>query len=133
MECVYVRFDKSLDYKTIVNSKVVRTFVGNAIDGEYPKMISPTAFTFDRDKLKEFIQKQYDLSKDYISDRKYLDVQLYDDYLHAHGYLDHNVSLVDFEPDIPTDDHLVTVNDGDTVLGVFATDVDFDNIRFNLR
>lgn len=125
MECVYVRFDKSLDYKTIVNSRDVKKFVGNAIDGEYPQMVSPTMFTFDRDKLRDYVQNEYNLSEDYLVDRQYLNAQLVVDYLHAHGYTNHSVSLIEFEPDCLLDDHIVTVNDGDTVLGVFATRDDF--------
>ena len=41
---------------------------------------------------------------------------------------DEKLDLVEFETELLLDDHIVTVNSGDRVLGVFATELDFEHI-----
>ena len=123
VKVVYVRFDKSLDYKEVVTSFYIKKFL-ETVYGEMPTMISPTKFKFDRDVLAEFIQKQFDVSKEYVVDSKSFPSTI------PYG---ERLDLVEFEPEILTDDHLVTVNFGDKVLGVFATEDDFGKIVYELN
>ena len=123
VKVVYVRFDKSLDYKSVVNSFYIKKFL-ETVYGEMPTMISPTKFKFDRDVLAEFIQKQFDVSKEYVVDSKSFPATI---------PYDERLDLVEFEPEILTDDHLVTVNSGDRVLGVFAAEDDFGKIVYELN
>ena len=145
---VYVRFDKNLDYKMIVNSYYIKKFL-ESVYGDIPKMMSPTKFTFDRDKLGVYIQNQYDKSKDYIIERKKLPSKMDIDYMniinqkiavgkdnepdfvfmpYLMAEMKPKLDLVEFEPDTLIDDHIITVNSGDRVLGVFATELDFEHI-----
>ena len=66
MNVVYVRFDKTLDYKAVVNSFYIKKFL-ETVFGEFPDMVSPTKFKFYRDALAEFIQNEYNMSKEYSS------------------------------------------------------------------
>ena len=118
MNVVYVRFDKDLDYKAVVNSFYIKKFL-ESVFGEFPDMISPTKFTFDRDKLGDFIQNEYNMSKEYIVDTKSFPTTI------PYG---EKLDLVEFETESLLDDHIVTVNSGDRVLGVFATELDFEHI-----
>ena len=118
MNVVYVRFDKTLDYKAVVNSFYIKKFL-ETVFGEFPDMISPTKFKFDRDNLAEFIQNEYNMSKEYIVDSK--------SFLTTIPYGE-KLDLVEFETELLLDDHIVTVNSGDRVLGVFATELDFEHI-----
>lgn len=128
IDCICVRFDKTLDYKSVVNNQEVKKFLYNAF-GYWPKMQTPTQFTFDRDKLGEFIQKDYDKSEDYIVAGKYLPINVAIDYLHAHHMTGNNLQLIEYESEIGVlDDHLVVIIDGVKVLGVFATSDDFGKI-----
>jgi len=127
IEVVYVRFDKNLDYKEVVNSYPIKKFLESAF-GDFPNMISPTKFEFDRDKLGEFIQDQYDKSKEYIIERRRIPSQINEDYYKNLNESGEDLTIVEFEPDTLLDDHLVTVNKGDKVLGVFATENDFKHI-----
>ena len=127
IEVVYVRFDKNLDYKEVVNSYPIKKFLESAF-GDFPNMISPTKFEFDRDKLGEFIQDQYDKSKEYIIERRRIPSQINEDYYKNLNESGEDLTIVEFEPDTLLDDHLVTVNNGDKVLGVFATENDFKHI-----
>ena len=127
IEVVYVRFDKNLDYKEVVNSYPIKKFLESAF-GDFPNMISPTKFEFDRDKLGEFIQDQYDRSKEYIIERRRIHSQINEDYYKNLNESGEDLTIVEFEPDTLLDDHLVTVNNGDKVLGVFATENDFKHI-----
>ena len=120
IKVVYVRFDKSLDYKAVVNSFYIKKFL-ESVFGELPTMISPTKFKFTRDKLAEFIQDEYDMSKDYIMDSKSMPTSINESY-------GEDLKLVEFETELLLDDHIVTVNSGDKVLGVFATEDDFEHI-----
>ena len=120
MNAVYVRFDKNLDYKAVVNSFYIKKFL-ESVFGELPEMISPTKFTFDRDKLGEFIQDQYLQSKRYVVDVKSMPEKINKSY-------GSELKLMEFEPEILLDDHLVTINEADKVLGVFATEDDFEKI-----
>ena len=123
VKVVYVRFDKSLDYKEVVTSFYIKKFL-ETVYGEMPTMISPTKFKFDRDRLGGFIQEQFDVSKEYVVDSKSFPSTI------PYG---ERLDLVEFEPDLLTDDHLVTVNSGDRVLGVFATEDDFGKIVYELN
>ena len=118
MNVVYVRFDKDLDYKAVVNSFYIKKFL-ETVFGEFPDMISPTKFTFDRDKLGEFIQNEYNMSEPYICSVKPFPSTI---------QYSEKLDLVEFEPEVLLDDHIVTVNSGDRVLGVFATELDFEHI-----
>ncbi len=118
MNVVYVRFDKSLDYKSVVNSFYIKKFL-ESVFGEFPDMISPTKFKFDRDTLAEFVQDEYDMSKEYVVESKSFPTTI---------PYDEKLDLVEFETEILLDDHIVTVNSGDRVLGVFATEDDFEHI-----
>jgi len=120
IKVVYIRFDKSLDYKAVVNSFYIKKFL-ESVFGELPTMISPTKFKFTRDKLAEFIQDEYDMSKDYIMDSKSMPTSINESY-------GEDLKLVEFETELLLDDHIVTVNSGDKVLGVFATELDFEHI-----
>ena len=82
-------------------------------------MISPKKFEFDRDKLAEFTQDEYDMSKEYVVDSKSFPSTI---------PYDEKLDLVEFETELLLDDHIVTVNSGDRVLGVFATEDDFRHI-----
>ena len=118
MNVVYVRFDKALDYKAVVNSFYIKKFL-ETVFGEFPDMVSPTKFKFDRDTLAEFIQNEYNMSKEYIVDSKSFPTTI---------HYDEKLDLVEFETELLLDDHIVTVNSGDKVLGVFATELDFEHI-----
>ena len=118
MNVIYVRFDKSLDYKAVVNSFYIKKFLVSVF-GEFPTMVSPTGFTFDRDKLGEFIQNEYNMSKEYIVDSKSFPTTI---------HYDEKLDLIEFETESLLDDHIVTVNSGDRILGVFATELDFEHI-----
>ena len=118
VKVVYVRFDKSLDYKAVVNSFYIKKFL-ETVYGEMPTMISPTKFKFDRDALAEFVQDEYDMSKDYVVESKSFPTTI---------PYDEKLDLVEFETELLLDDHIVTVNSGDRVLGVFATELDFEHI-----
>ena len=118
LNVVYVRFDKTLDYKADVNSFYIKKFL-ETVFGEFPNMISPTKFKFDRDNLAEFVQNEYNMSKEYIVDSKSFPTTI---------HYDEKLDLVEFEPEVLLDDHIVTVNSGDRVLGVFATELDFEHI-----
>lgn len=118
MNVVYVRFDKNLDYKAVVNSFYIKKFL-ETVFGEFPDMISPTKFKFDRDTLAEFIQNEYNMSKEYIVDSKSFPTTI------PYG---EKLDLIEFETESLLDDHIVTVNAGDRVLGVFVTELDFEHI-----
>ena len=118
MNIVYVRFDKNLDYKAVVNSFYIKKFL-ETVFGEFPDMVSPTKFKFDRDTLAEFIQNEYNISKEYIVDSKSFPTTI------PYG---EKLDLIEFETELLLDDHIVTVNAGDRVLGVFATELDFEHI-----
>ena len=118
MNVVYVRFDKALDYKAVVNSFYIKKFL-ETVFGEFPDMVSPTKFKFDRDTLAEFIQNEYNMSKEYIIDSKSFPTTI---------HYDEKLELGEFETELLLDDHIVTVNAGDRVLGVFATELDFEHI-----
>ena len=120
MNVVYVRFDKNLDYKMVVNSFYIKKFLESAF-GEFPEMVTPTKFVFTGDKLCEFIQDQYLKSKRYVVDVKSMPKKINESY-------GEDLNLMEFEPELLTDDHLVTVNSDDKVLGFFATEDDFEHI-----
>ena len=115
---IYVRFDKQLDYKAVVNSFYIKKFL-EGVYGEMPTMISPKKFEFSGDALAEFIQKEFDASKEYVVESKSFPTTI---------PYDEKLDLVEFEPEVLLDDHIVTVNSGDRVLGVFATELDFEHI-----
>ena len=127
VEVVYVRFDKSLDYKGVVNSVPVKKFL-ESVFGDYPNMVSPKNFEFDRDKLGEFIQDQYDMSKEYIMYTQDVPQIINSEYYKTLGEEGEPLTLCEFETEILLDDHIVTINRGDKVLGVFAADLDFEHI-----
>lgn len=127
VEVVYVRFDKSLDYKGVVNSVPVKKFL-ESVFGDYPNMVSPKKFEFDRDKLGEFIQDQYDMSKEYVVDVQNVPEIINSEYYKELGESGEHLTLCEFETEILLDDHIVTINRGDKVLGVFAADLDFEHI-----
>lgn len=127
IEVVYVRFDKNLDYKDVVNSFPIKKFL-ETVFGDFPNMISPKMFEFDKDKLELFVQDQYDMSKEYIIERRRIPSQINEDYYKNLNESGEDLTIVEFEPDTLLDDHLTTVNKGDKVLGVFATENDFKHI-----
>ena len=131
MNTVYVRFDKNLDYRKIVNSELVHHFC-EGVFGERPTMVTPTKFTFDRDKLGKYIQDQYDKSKEYVMESKRVPGYISVDYCERTGHPEDegHLSLYfkEFEPETLLDDHIITINKGDKVLGVFATEDDFEHI-----
>ena len=119
MNVIYVRFDKSLDYKAVVNSFYIKKFLVSVF-GEFPTMVSPTGFTFDRDNLGEFIQNEYNISKPYMC----YGIKPFPSTI-PYG---EKLELIEFETEFLLDDHIVTVNAGDRVLGVFAAEDDFGKI-----
>ena len=129
LNLVYVRFDKNLDYKSIVNSFAIKRFC-ESVYGDMPKFISPTKFTFDRDRLGLRIQDEYNKSIDYIIDIKKLPVKIIEDYYDElqETEVGEDLTMVEFEPNILLDDHIITINRGDRVLGVIATEFDFENL-----
>lgn len=127
IDIVYVRFDKSLDYKMVVNSYPIKKFLESVL-GDYPNMVSPKKFEFDRDKLGEFIQDQYDMSKEYVVDVQNVPEIINSEYYKELGESGEHLTLREFETEILLDDHIVTINRGDKVLGVFAADLDFEHI-----
>jgi hypothetical protein len=130
VKVVYVRFDKNLDYKEVVNSYPIKKFL-ETVFGDFPTMISPTKFEFDRDKLGEFIQDEYDKSHSYVIDSMNLPPHILEDYCKNVGVerkrLD-EVELAEFEPEILLDDHIVVIVKKNKVLGVFVTELDFGHI-----
>ena len=127
LNVVYVRFDKNLDYKIVVNSFPIKKFLEEAF-GDFPHMITPKNFEFDRDQLGEFIQDEYDMSKEYTVYTKDVPDFIKESYYNTIGESGESLTLVEFETEILLDDHIVTVNKGDKVLGVFATEDDFRHI-----
>ena len=127
MDVVYVRFDKSLDYMSVVNSFPIKKFLESAY-GEFPHMVSPKAYVFDREQLGQFIQEQFNLSKEYVVDSRKVPSTIIEEYYDVLETTGPNLYLVEFEPETLLDDHLVTINKGDKVLGVFATEDDFGHI-----
>jgi len=120
MNVVYVRFDKSLDYKSVVNSLYIKKFL-ESVFGEPPTMVTPKDFEFNREQLGDYIQDQYNQSKEYVLDTRSMPSTINESY-------GGELYLVEFEPDVLLDDHIVTVNSGEEVLGVFATEDDFGHI-----
>ncbi len=133
---IYVRFDKNLDYKQVVNSYPIHKILESTF-GDTPNMVSPKKYTFSREKLGEFIQDQYSKSKEYVVDETILPSHIITDYFKNVGVIEDFTSrklvLKDWESEILLDDHLVTVNFGDIVLGVFATEYDFEHIIDELK
>ena len=130
LNVVYVRFDKNLDYKEVVNSYPIKKFLESAF-GDFPNMISPTKFEFDMDKLGEFIQDQYDQSHSYVIDSMNLPPHILEDYCKNVGIERKRwdeIMLVEVEPEILLDDHIVVIIKKNKVLGVFATENDFGHI-----
>ena len=124
---IYVRFDHNLDYKTVVNSYPIKKFL-EGVFGDFPYMKTPKEFVFDRDKLGEFIQEQYRLSWQYIMETKKVPAQIDKDYYDDINASGEFLTLNAFEPEVLLDDQIVTINSGDKVLGVFATEDDFRHI-----
>ena len=92
-------------------------------------MVTPTKFTFDRDKLGQWVQDQYNKSEDYFIGNKPLPINIAADYLHHYHENSNNLQLLEFEPEFGLlDDHLVVIDDGLKVIGVFATEDDFGKI-----
>lgn len=126
---IYVRFDKSLDYKSIVNSFPIKKFCESAY-GDFPTFKTPKTFTFNRDTLAQLIQSQYLLSRDYIISTRKIPLNISKEYYETINSTGPDLTMVEFEPNMITDDHLVTINSGDNVLGVIATESDFENIIY---
>ena len=127
IDTVYVRFDKSLDYMSVCNSFPIKKFLESAF-GNFPHMISPKNFTFDRDRLGEYIQNQYDLSKSYIIESRRIPFAITEEYYDNLESSGEDLTMEEFEPETLLDDHIVTINKGGKVLGVFATADDFEHI-----
>ena len=131
MNVVYVRFDKSLDYKAVVNSFPIKKFL-EGVYGEMPTMVTPKGFEFNREQLGDFIQDQYEMSLNYIMETKKVPEKISNEYyetvVNNGGEWGDALTLNSFEPEVLLDDHIVTVNSGDRVLGVFATELDFEHI-----
>ena len=124
---IYVRFDKNLDYKAVVNSFYIKKFLESTF-GDFPYMKSPKEFTFDRDALGEFIQDQYDMSYNYIMETKLAPKDISNEYYNVINESGEPLTLCAFEPEVLLDDQIVTINSGDKVLGFFATEDDFRHI-----
>lgn len=132
LNVVYVQFDKLLDSKEIVNSFPIKKFLESAY-GDFPSMVSPTKskFEFDRDKLGEFIQDQYDKSHSYVIDWMNIPPHILEEYCKTVGKERKKwdeIELVEVEPEILLDDHIVVIEHNNKVLGVFATETDFGHI-----
>ena len=127
LNVVYVRFDKNLDYKEVVNSFPIKKFL-ETVFGDFPHMVTPKNFEFDRDQLGQFTQDEYDMSKEYVVDVKKVPEIITNEYYKTIGEEGEPLTLVEFETELLLDDHIVTVNSGDRVLGVFATETDFGHI-----
>ena len=127
INCIYVRFDKNLDYPAVVNSYPIKMFL-SGVWGSFPHPISPKNFTFDRDQLGEYIQNQYNLSKSYICESRRIPSAITEEYYDNRETTGEDLKMIDFEPETLLDDHIVTINQGDRVLGVFATETDFEHI-----
>ena len=127
LNVVYVRFDKNLDYKEVVNSFPIKKFL-ETVFGDFPHMVTPKNFEFDRDQLGQFAQDEYDMSKEYVVDVKKVPEIITNEYYKTIGEEGEPLTLVEFETELLLDDHIVTVNNGDKVLGVFATETDFGHI-----
>ena len=90
-------------------------------------------YTFDRDKLGVFIQDQWESSKTYTVDEGTLPVNItrgYYDKINQffNPNMDGHLLYEEFEPEILLDDHLVVITFCDKVLGVFATEYDFEKL-----
>lgn len=127
IEVVYVRFSKELDYKEVVNSFPIKKFL-ETVFGDFPDMVSPKKFEFDRDQLGEFIQDEYDMSKEYVIDVKKVPEIITNEYYKTIGESGEPLTIQEWESDLLLDDHLVTINQGEKVLGVFSTENDFRHI-----
>lgn len=131
IKVIYVRFDKNLDYISVVNSFPIRKFL-EYVFGYQPYMKTPKEFSFDRDKLGEFIQEQYEWSLNYIMETKKVPEKISNEYyeiiMNSGGECGDALTLNAFEPEVLLDDQIVTINSGDKVLGVFATELDFGHI-----
>jgi hypothetical protein len=131
MNVVYVRFDKSLDYKAVVNSFPIKKFL-EGVYGEMPTMVTPKGFEFNREQLGDFIQDQYEMSLNYIMETKKVPEKISNEYyetvMNNGGEWGDVLTLNSFEPEVLLDDHIVTVNSREEVLGVFATEDDFGHI-----
>ena len=131
MNVVYVRFDKSLDYKSVVNSLYIKKFL-ESVFGEPPTMVTPKNFEFNREQLGDYIQDQYEQSLNYIMETKKVPERISNEYyetvVNNGGEWGDILTLNSFEPEVLLDDHIVTVNSGEEVLGVFATEDDFGHI-----
>ena len=57
LNVVYVRFDKNLDYKEVVNSFPIKKFL-ETVFGDFPHMVTPKNFEFDREQLGQFAQDE---------------------------------------------------------------------------
>ena len=57
-------------------------------------------------------------------------VKIIEDYYDELGATEvsEDLTMVEFEPNILLDDHIITINRGDRVLGVIATEFDFENL-----
>lgn len=113
IEVVYVRFDKNLDYKEVVNSFPIKKFL-ETVFGDFPDMISPKKieFEFDRDQLGEFIQDEYNMSKEYVIDVKKVPEIITNEYYKTIGESGEPLTLVEFKTELLIDDHIVTMNRG---------------------
>lgn len=131
VKVIYVRFDKNLDYISVVNSFPIRKFL-EYVFGYQPYMKTPKEFSFDRDHLGEFIQEQYEMSLNYIMETKKVPENISNEYYETvandGGEWGDVLTLNAFEPEVLLDDQIVTINSGDRVLGVFATETDFGHI-----
>lgn len=119
---IYVRFDKNLDYRTIVRSKSLKKFCMD-VYGYETKFVSPSRFKFDIDKLGEFIQKEYESSWEYMYPSSHTISMKYPT-PDTYSYL----PIFEFEPNVLIDDNLIAITYDDKVLGVIATESDFEKI-----
>ena len=113
IEVVYVRFDKNPDHKEVVNSFPIKKFL-ETVFGDFPDMISPKKieFEFDRDQLGEFIQDEYNMSKEYVIDVKKVPEIITNEYYKTIGESGEPLTLVEFKTELLIDDHIVTMNRG---------------------
>lgn len=117
---IFIPFDEKLDYKSIINSFYIKKILEYTF-GYFPKMVTSVESTFDRDKLEKFIQDEYNVSKPYIVNSRSMPSVI----IGSYGMC---LKLVEFETETLLDDHIVTINSDDKVLGVFATEDDFEKI-----
>ena len=92
----------------------MKTGIITAMKSVVTDMISPKKieFEFDRDQLGEFIQDEYNMSKEYVIDVKKVPEIITNEYYKTIGESGEPLTLVEFKTELLIDDHIVTMNRG---------------------